>query len=129
MKKDITALIPVKKTSDRVKEKNTRKFSNTSLYELKLKQISSLLCFDHLGGSDRYAHIPVKPYENGDPIEKAVTFIEQKEQLVEYFTSLNQKGLSFNVSSKEFDPYRFKNDETVEFSDWFSSKMKSSASA
>ena len=39
MKKDITALIPVKKTSDRIKDKNIRRFSDTSLFELKLKQI------------------------------------------------------------------------------------------
>ena len=48
MKKDITALIPVKKTSDRIKDKNIRRFSDTSLFELKLKQISSLSCFDRL---------------------------------------------------------------------------------
>ena len=48
MKKDITALIPVKKTSDRIKDKNIRRFSDTSLFELKLKQISTLKCFDRL---------------------------------------------------------------------------------
>ena len=48
MKKDITALIPVKKTSDRIKDKNIRRFSDTSLFVLKLKQISSLSCFDRL---------------------------------------------------------------------------------
>jgi len=100
-------------------------FSSTAIEEALVNKIPVML----YGGSGRYAHIPVKPYENGDPVEKAVTFIKQKEQLAEYFTSLNQKGLSFNVSSKEFDPYRFKNDEAVEFSDWFSSKMKSSTSA
>ena len=41
MKKiDIEGIIPVKTTSERVKNKNLRKFGNTTLYELKLKQLS-----------------------------------------------------------------------------------------
>jgi N-acylneuraminate cytidylyltransferase len=37
---DIEAIIPVKTYSERVKNKNLRKFSNTSLYKLKLEQLS-----------------------------------------------------------------------------------------
>ena len=37
---EIEAIIPVKAKSERVKNKNLRKFGNTSLYELKLMQLS-----------------------------------------------------------------------------------------
>ena len=36
---EITGIIPVKANSERVKKKNLRKFGNTNLYELKLKQL------------------------------------------------------------------------------------------
>ena len=39
----ITAIVPVKGSSQRVKKKNLRKFSNTSLYELKLDHLHKLL--------------------------------------------------------------------------------------
>ena len=44
--KKIVGIIPVKKYSERVKSKNLRKFSNTSLFELKLKQLSKTKEFD-----------------------------------------------------------------------------------
>ena len=37
---EIEGIIPVKAQSDRVKNKNLRKFGNSSLYELKLTQLS-----------------------------------------------------------------------------------------
>ena len=37
---EIVGIIPVKANSQRVKKKNLRKFGNTNLYELKLKQLS-----------------------------------------------------------------------------------------
>jgi len=37
---ELEGIIPVKTQSERVKNKNLRKFSNTTLYELKLKQLS-----------------------------------------------------------------------------------------
>ena len=41
MKKiEIEGIIPVKAYSERVKKKNLRKFVNTNLFELKLKQLS-----------------------------------------------------------------------------------------
>ena len=41
MKKiEIEGIIPVKTSSERVKNKNLRKFGNTTLYDLKLKQLS-----------------------------------------------------------------------------------------
>jgi CMP-N-acetylneuraminic acid synthetase len=42
----IVGIIPVKKNSERVKGKNLRKFSNTSLFELKLKQLDKTKSFD-----------------------------------------------------------------------------------
>ena len=44
--KKIVGIIPVKNNSTRVKSKNLRKFSNTSLFELKLKQLSKTKEFD-----------------------------------------------------------------------------------
>ena len=38
-KLEIIGIIPVKAKSERVKDKNLRKFSNTTLFELKLKQL------------------------------------------------------------------------------------------
>ena len=101
-------------------------FSSTTIEEALVNDIPVLL----YGGGGRYAHIPVAPYKNGDAIEKAVTFIKRKEQLIDYFTALNQKSSSFTVPSEEFDPYRFKKGDAVEFSDWFfSDKIKSMAAA
>ena len=42
----IQGIIPVKTFSQRVKNKNLRKFGNTSLFELKLKQLSKTKTFD-----------------------------------------------------------------------------------
>ena len=42
----IQGIIPVKTSSERVKNKNLRKFGDTSLYELKLKQLSKTKAFD-----------------------------------------------------------------------------------
>jgi N-acylneuraminate cytidylyltransferase len=42
----ITGIIPVKGNSERVKRKNLRKFSNTSLYHLKLKQLKKTRNFE-----------------------------------------------------------------------------------
>jgi|TARA_B110000114_G_scaffold121502_1_gene127306 N-acylneuraminate cytidylyltransferase len=44
----ITAIVPVKGNSQRVKKKNLRKFSNTSLYELKLDHLKKTNCFDKI---------------------------------------------------------------------------------
>lgn len=46
MSKEIIALVPVKGSSERVSKKNLRKFGDTSLYELKLKQLSNAVGFD-----------------------------------------------------------------------------------
>lgn len=49
MKTDkIIAIIPVKGNSDRVPKKNIRKFHNTSLIELKIKQLLEADCFDEI---------------------------------------------------------------------------------
>ena len=42
----IQGIIPVKTSSERVKNKNLRKFGDTSLFELKLKQLSKTRAFD-----------------------------------------------------------------------------------
>ena len=47
MKKDIVGIIPVKGNSERVKRKNLRKFHNTNLFELKLKQLKKTRNFKH----------------------------------------------------------------------------------
>ena len=39
---EITGIIPVKANSERVKNKNLRKFSDSNLFELKLNQLSKL---------------------------------------------------------------------------------------
>ncbi len=46
MTKEIVGLIPVKGSSERVQMKNLRKFGDTSLYELKLDQISKVTGFE-----------------------------------------------------------------------------------
>ncbi|MDC3293785.1 hypothetical protein OAW18_05760 [Alphaproteobacteria bacterium] len=55
--KEIIGLIPVKGMSDRVLEKNTRKFANTSLLELKLEQISKATGFEKIIVSSESHHI------------------------------------------------------------------------
>jgi CMP-N-acetylneuraminic acid synthetase len=44
----ITGIIPVKANSERVKQKNLRKFADTTLFELKLSQLSKTKNFDSL---------------------------------------------------------------------------------
>ena len=100
-------------------------FSSTTIEEALVNDIPVLL----YGGRGRYAHIPVRPYEKGNTIEKAVTFINQKDRLLDYFTAINQKGSHFMIPSKEFDTYRFKESEAVDFSVWFADKMKLGAAA
>jgi CMP-N-acetylneuraminic acid synthetase len=48
MKKERTALIPVKGSSERIKNKNTRPFCGTSLYELKLEQLKKVRGFSNI---------------------------------------------------------------------------------
>ncbi|MEK9569879.1 MAG: hypothetical protein VW124_12790 [Paracoccaceae bacterium] len=48
MDKKIVGLIPVKGSSERVPMKNLRKFGDTSLYELKLSQLSQAKGFDEI---------------------------------------------------------------------------------
>ena len=43
--KNIVALVPVKGNSDRVKKKNLTKFSDSNLFEIKLKQLKKTNCF------------------------------------------------------------------------------------
>jgi CMP-N-acetylneuraminic acid synthetase len=48
MSQEIIGLLPVKATSERVKAKNLRKFGKTSLFELKLSQLSKARGFDEI---------------------------------------------------------------------------------
>jgi CMP-N-acetylneuraminic acid synthetase len=48
MKKEIVGLVPVKGQSERVIEKNTRNFHNTTLLELKLDQLSNTQGFENI---------------------------------------------------------------------------------
>ncbi|MDD5430600.1 MAG: hypothetical protein PHE97_07785 [Candidatus Omnitrophica bacterium] len=45
MRKDIVALVPVKASSESIKNKNTRLFGDTSLFELKLRQLKGVKGF------------------------------------------------------------------------------------
>lgn len=47
-KNNITALVPVKGNSQRVKKKNLRKFHNSNLLEVKLKQLKKTNCFSKI---------------------------------------------------------------------------------
>jgi len=47
-KNKITALVPVKGNSQRVKKKNLRKFHNSNLLEIKLKQLKKTKCFSKI---------------------------------------------------------------------------------
>ena len=46
--KKITAVIPVRKGSVRVKNKNTKPFVNTTLLELKIKQLKNVNSIDEI---------------------------------------------------------------------------------
>ena len=46
--KEIVGLIPVKGSSERVKLKNLRKFGDTTLFELKLLQLSKVRGFQKI---------------------------------------------------------------------------------
>ncbi len=45
---NITAIVPVKSKSDRVKKKNLRSFSNTNLFDLKLSHLKKTKCFNKI---------------------------------------------------------------------------------
>ena len=45
---EVVGLVPVKGSSDRVKRKNLRKFHNTNLFELKLKQLKKTKKFKNI---------------------------------------------------------------------------------
>jgi CMP-N-acetylneuraminic acid synthetase len=48
MKKEIVALVPVKASSERVRNKNTRPFHDTNLFELKLHQLKDVKGFSNI---------------------------------------------------------------------------------
>jgi len=48
MKKEIVALVPVKASSERVENKNTRPFHDTNLFELKLRQLKGVKGFSNI---------------------------------------------------------------------------------
>ena len=48
MNNDIVAVIPVKASSERVKNKNMRPFHDTTLFELKLKQLENVKGFSSI---------------------------------------------------------------------------------
>lgn len=72
------------------------------------------------GAQGRYAHIPVEPFSHGDgDIARAVTFVKDREGLIAYMSRLNELGDSFAVSADQFRPYRFDENEVVDFTNWF----------
>ena len=48
VKNNITAVIPVKGNSERVKKKNLRKFGDLNLYEIKLRHLKKTSCFNRI---------------------------------------------------------------------------------
>ena len=68
--KDITIVIPVKAKSERVKHKNLRKFANTSLYHLKLKQLKKTKNFNKIVISSEDQKILDYASKNGFEIHK-----------------------------------------------------------
>lgn len=70
MSGEIVGLIPVKGSSERVKAKNIRKFHDTSLYELKLKQLSETNGFDRIIVSSEDEQILETATANGFDIHK-----------------------------------------------------------
>tara|TARA_B100000315_G_C14586793_1_gene593443 strand:+ start:2287 stop:4239 length:1953 start_codon:yes stop_codon:yes gene_type:complete len=99
-------------------------FSSTTIEEALVNRIPVLL----YGGHGRYAHIPVEPYSDlNNNISRAVTFIKHKQDLHNYFKTLNQAGPTFKVPDKEFNKYRFGDDEAVDFVDWFSGLIEASS--
>ena len=65
MGKEIVGLIPVKGSSDRVPMKNLRKFGDSSLFELKLSQLSRAKGFDEIIVSSEEDAILSMAKENG----------------------------------------------------------------
>lgn len=61
----IVGVIPVKKNSERVKGKNLRKFSDTNLFELKLKQLRKTKFFDDFYVSSESEEILKKANSKG----------------------------------------------------------------
>jgi len=92
-------------------------FSSTTIEEALVNRIPVLL----YGGHGRYAHIPVNPFSNENSnINKPVTFIKNKNELENYFIKLNNAGKTFRIPNEEFNKYRFNDDDSVDFVDWFS---------
>ena len=61
----IVGIIPVKGNSERIKRKNLRKFANTSLFELKLKQLKKTKKFDSFIVSSENKNILKLAEKNG----------------------------------------------------------------
>jgi hypothetical protein len=90
-------------------------FSSTTIEEALSNDVPVLL----YGGDGRYAHIPVEPFSdtNGD-IDRAVTFVNDQQDLKKYMTKLNALGSSFHVPEEAFRNYRFNDNEVVDLTEW-----------
>jgi len=64
MRKELVAVIPVKANSERVKEKNIRSFGDTTLLDLKLKQVTMVKGFDDV----------VVSSESDEVLERAIKY-------------------------------------------------------
>jgi hypothetical protein len=95
-------------------------FSSTTIEEALSNNIPVLL----YGGEGRYAHIPVEPFsDQNNDIINAVTFVKNKQDLIEYFNILDQKTDGFSVPLQKFDSYRYMANEAVDFTEWFVGKL------
>jgi len=91
-------------------------FSSTTIEEALTNNVPVLL----YGAQGRYSHIPVEPFDDAEKdMTRAVTFVKDREGLIAYMSRLNEMSDSFSVSDDQFRPYRFGENEVVDFTDWF----------
>ncbi|NQT30418.1 MAG: hypothetical protein HQ596_07585 [Candidatus Saganbacteria bacterium] len=91
-------------------------FSSTTIEESLSNKVPVLL----YGGQGRYSHIPCDPFSNANNgLNKAVTFIRNKDDLMKYFVLLSRQASAFKVPDQEFAKHRFGDNEAENFCDWF----------
>ena len=95
-------------------------FSSTTIEEALVNKIPVVL----YGGNGRYSHIPLNPFKKGNEIQNPIIFINDKNLLNEYFIKLNKLTSSFHVSREKFDPYVFKDHESIPALDLISNRIK-----
>ena len=77
MEKEIVGLLPVKASSERVANKNLREFGSTSLYELKLSQLSKARGFEKIIVSSEDDQILSIAKKQGFSVHELIQNIQQ----------------------------------------------------